>query len=82
MQLLISGKIDFPVASQNPGEDAQVVGDALRQARIGPGGEINLAPSRMLALQVMKQLPVIGKMGHIGRHGIDNVRLEGRLALE
>jgi hypothetical protein len=68
VQLVIPGKIYFPIAPQHPGKNAQVLGDTPRQTLIGARRQIDIPSPRVLGLKVLNKYTVVGKMSDIGNN--------------
>ena len=82
IELSGSGQVDLAVAGQNAGEDAEVGGDTLRQARIRARDQIDCAAARLLLMKKLHELAVVRQMRDIKRDMRGDECLERGLAAQ
>ncbi len=86
-EFIVSGKVGRSVTGQDFLEDAQVLGDAVGESRVGTSGEVQLAAIGVLFAEVIEQRPVVGQVGRIEldlradlgfQRGLSSAQPEGR----
>jgi hypothetical protein len=80
-EFFVSGQVENAVGGEDAGEEAQVVGDAVRDAGVGGGGEVEGTAGSLLLLKVLEELAVVGEMGYVELDCVGDVVLESGFAL-
>ncbi len=77
----MTGQIGSSIGGKDAREDAEMLGDPVRQGGVGCGGEVERAAFGLLLLQILEQFAVVGQMGGVQLHCSGDVALQRGFAL-